>query len=237
MPFQRPPRSLSVLASALALAGIGLAAAGCSGVAPLGPGAASPSLPPVGQLRSPITVQVMRSQSPTSSGRCPGGSVDLVGLEPGVPRLIRSVMRVSLPIQPGSPRFKDVKATPSPPPRPTPPAAHAAGVACYRPAGKPVTITSAAVSSVTTYQSPQRTPKEPGTYGFVVAFPPADVAALTALASQAYKSGAATGISVAGQLWQAPQIRRKLIALRGIQVNLFSRKQAVRLYRLLVASG
>ena len=37
MPVQRPPRPLPVLASALAAAGLVLAAAGCSHITPLGP--------------------------------------------------------------------------------------------------------------------------------------------------------------------------------------------------------
>ncbi len=71
----------------------------------------------------------------------------------------------------------------------------------------------------------------------VVAFPTADVAALTALIRQAYDSGDAVGMSVAGKLWQAPQPRRRFIALRAEQVNLLSRTQAFQLYRLLVPSG
>jgi hypothetical protein len=71
----------------------------------------------------------------------------------------------------------------------------------------------------------------------VVAFPAADVPALTALIRQAYGSGDAVGMSVAGKLWQAPQPRRKAIALRAEQINLLSRTQAVELYRLLVRSG
>jgi hypothetical protein len=94
-------------------------------------------------------------------------------------------------------------------------------------------VTSAAVSSVTSY--PQQT--GPAAYGFVVAFPTADVAALTAAIRQAYDSGDALGMSVAGKLWQAPQTRRKVIALRAEQINLFSREQALQLYRLLIPTG
>jgi hypothetical protein len=107
------------------------------------------------------------------------------------------------------------------------------GVACYRPVGTPVTITSAAVSSVTTYAHQPG----PAFYGFVVAFPAADVAALTVLIRQAYGAGDAVGMSVAGKLWQAPQPRRKFNELRAEQINLLSRTQAVQLYRLLVPSG
>ena len=122
---------------------------------------------------------------------------------------------------------------PHPPATPATPPAPPAGVACYLPVGTPVTITSAAVSSVTT----NRNQPGPAWYGFVVAFPAADVAALTALIRQAYDSGDALGMSVAGKLWQAPQPRRKFIALRAEQINLLSRTQAFQLYRLLVPSG
>jgi hypothetical protein len=71
----------------------------------------------------------------------------------------------------------------------------------------------------------------------VVAFPSADVAALTAVIRQAYDSGDALGMSVAGKLWQAPQTRRKFSALRAEQINLLSREQALQLYRLLVPPG
>ena len=222
MPFQRPTRPLSVLASALAAAGLMLAAAGCSNITPLGPDPAPVSLPPVRDLGSPIIMQVMRSQPVTPAGQCPAGSVALFGSEPNVLR----VVSVAVPVQ-GS------TATPAPLATPATPPAPGVGVACYLPVGSPVTVTSAAVSSVTSY--PQQT--GPAAYGFVVAFPAVEVAALTAVIRQAYDSGDALGMSVAGKLWQAPQTRRKVIALRAEQINLFSREQALQLYRLLVPSG
>jgi hypothetical protein len=219
MPFQRPPRPLSVLASALAAASLVLAVAGCGNIAPLGPDPAPVNLPPARDLGSPITMQVMRSQSPTPTGQCPAGSVALFGSEPNVPRAI-SIRVVST-------------ATPTPMATPPTPPAPGAGVACYRPVGTPVTITSAAVSSVSTYAHQPG----PASYGFVVAFPAADVAALTAVIRQAYDSSDALGMSVAGKLWQAPQPRSKATALRAAQINLLSRTQAVQLYRLLVPSS
>ena len=124
-------------------------------------------------------------------------------------------------------------AAPSPLPRPTTPPGPTAGVACYRPVGTAVTITSAGVSAVTT----DRNHPGPASYGFVVAFPTANVPALTALIQQAYDAGDAIGMSVAGKLWQAPQTRLRFNALRAEQINLLSRNQAVQLYRLLVPSG
>jgi hypothetical protein len=226
MPVQRPTRPLSVLASALAAAGLMLAATGCSNIAPLGPDPAPVRLPPARDLGSPITIQVMRSQPATPAGDCPAGSVALFGSEPNVPR---AAVASSRPVQAST----GSTATPAPP---APPATHPApgvGVACYLLVGRPVTVTSAAVSAVTSY--PQQT--GPAAYGFVIAFPTADVAALTAAIRQAYDSGDALGMSVAGKLWQAPQTRRRFIALRAEQVNLLSRDQALQLYRLLVPSA
>jgi len=42
---------------------------------------------------------------------------------------------------------------------------------------------------------------------------------------------------VAGKLWQAPQPRQQVIALRAVQITLLSRSQAVELYHLLVPAG
>ena len=233
MPFQRPTRPLLVLASALAAAGAALAVAGCSHVAPLGPESAPASFPPSRQLGSPITLQVMRSRPPTEAGQCPAGSVTLFG-SALVPRATPA----------GPVHIKGSTTTAGPPslvPRITatpgataPPPATPGGVACYRPTGQPVTVTSAAVSSVVTVPPPPGQPGGPAVYGFAVAFPAADVPALTALIQQAYASGDALGMSVAGKLWQVPQPDRKFIALRAEQINLLSRTQARQLYRLLI---
>jgi hypothetical protein len=222
MPFQRPPGPLPVRASALAAACLILAVAACSSVTPLGPDPSPVSFPPARHLGSPIIMRVMRSQPPTPTGRCPAGSVALFGSEPNVPRAMAASSR-PVPVGTGS------TASPGPATPPGP----LAGVACYRPAGNPVTITSAAVSRVTT----NRNQPGPAWYEFVVAFPAADVPALTADIHQAYDSGDAVGMSVAGKLWQAPQLRRKFIALRAEQINLLSRNQAFQLYHLLVPSS
>src|SRR5580693_604413 len=222
MPCQPPPRPLSVLASALAATGLVLAAASCTGhITPLGPDPAPVSLPPARDLGSPIIMQIMRSQPPTPAGECPAGSIDLFGSEPNV---LRAGVASSRPVQVGT------GSTATPTPTSATPPAPPAGVACYRPVGTPVTITSAAVSSVTT----NRNQPGPAWYVFVVAFPAADVPALTALIRQAYDSGDAIGMSVAGKLWQAPRPRSRFNALRAEQLNLLSRNQASQLYRLLV---
>jgi hypothetical protein len=226
MPFQ-PPRPLSVLASALTAAGLVLAVASCSNITPLGPEPAPVSLPPARDLGSPITMQAMRPQPPTPAGQCPAGSVALFGSDPNVLRIAAQAQPVQTKILHGS------TATPSPASAPVTRPALSAGVACYLPVGTPVTITSAAVSSVTT----DRNQPPPAWYVFVVAFPSADVPALTALIRQAYDSGDALGMSVGGKLWQAPQARSKVNALRAEQINLLSRTQALQLHSLLIPSG
>jgi hypothetical protein len=221
MPLRRPSRSrrpLSILASALAATGIVLAAISCSHVAPLGPDPAPYSLPPARELGSPIVMQVMRSRPPAPNGKCQVGSVDLFGSDPHVPRAISGTAPAGTP---------GPAATPTAPPGPL------AGVACFDPVGRPVTITSAQVSSVTT----NRDEPGPAWYEFVIAFPAADVPTLTALIRRAYDSGDSLGMSVAGKLWQAPQPRHEAVALRAEQINLLSRAQAQQLHRLLVPSG
>jgi hypothetical protein len=81
MLVQPPPRPWSILASALAAAGIVLSVASCSQVAPLGPDPAAvttPSVPPP-HLRSPFVLEAVRIQPPTAAGGCPAGSVALSG--------------------------------------------------------------------------------------------------------------------------------------------------------------
>jgi hypothetical protein len=223
MPFQPSSRPLSVLASTLAAAGLVLAMAGCSHITPLGPDQAPPSLPPSRHLGSPISLQVMRSRPPTPAGGCPAGAVALFGLEPGVARAAVAPPQPAQPVH-GSTATPAPAATPHAPP---------VGVACYLPVGRPVTITSAAVSSVTTFRHQQG----PAFYGLVVAFPAADVAALTAVITQAYNAHDAVGTSVGGKLWQAPQPLGRFSALRAEQISVLSRTQAVQLHRLLVPSG
>jgi len=220
MPFQRLSRLLSVLASALAAAGLVLAVAGCGHITPLGQNPPPVKLPPTRNLGSPIMMQVMRGQPPTPAGRCPAGSVALFGLDPNVARV--AIARSS-PAQPA----QGIPATPIPTPATAP-----AGVACYLPVGRPVTITYAAVSPVTT----SRNQPGPAWYEFVVAFPTADVAALTSLIRQAYDSGDALGMSVAGKLWQAPLVRRPFPG-QHLQITLLSRNQALQLHHILVPSG
>ncbi len=235
MAFQRPSRALRILPSALAAAGIMLAVASCSHIAPLGPDPGYVSLPPQRHLGSPITVQVMRSRAPTAPGECPAGWLELflpVNLLPHAsPAGARPVGPPSpVPQQPGQPSTSVLSGAA--------PALHAVvlGLPCYQPVGKPVTITSAAVSSVVADPVPPDQPKGLTPYGFTVAVPARDVAAVTALITQAFDSHAALGISVAGKLWEAPQVDRAFSG-QQLEIAVLTRNQAVKLYRLLIPSG
>jgi hypothetical protein len=82
MPFQRPPRLPSVLASVLAAAGVMLTVAGCSQLTPLGPDTAA-TMPQPHQLRSPLVLQDVHTQGLAGRvgqpGGCPAGWVTLTG--------------------------------------------------------------------------------------------------------------------------------------------------------------
>ena len=238
MPLPCPPRPLPVLASALAAAGIVLAVASCSHITPLGP---DPTLlPPPRHLGSPIIVQVMRVQPSTATGRCPAGWAAVSLPAGGGPRTTTGAAPVARPapvVTKGAsapPPPSPAPPPPSPPPPPPPPPS--ASITCYRPAGAPVTITSAAVSPVFTDRPPPGQATGPDLYGFIVAVPGADIAAVTAVIRQAYDTGSAVGISVAGKLWQAPQVFKPFPGQR-LQITLLSRNQARQLHRILVSSG
>jgi hypothetical protein len=188
-----PARPSSVLASALATAGIMLTALGCSHVTPLGPDPAGTPGPPR-QLGSPIILRVMHGEPATPAGGCPAGSVAVF-------------------VPPGS-----------------------APMGCYRPVGTPMTITSAAVSPVVVLPQPPPPPGQsagPAQYGFTVVVPAADVAAVTALITQAHDSRDALGITAAGKLWEAPQVLQAFPGQR-LQVAFLRKSEALRLYRLLI---
>jgi hypothetical protein len=111
-----------------------------------------------------------------------------------------------------------------------------AAITCYRPAGAPVTISSAAVSSVFTQRPPPGQAKGPDLYGFVVAVPGTDVAAVTAVIKRAYDTRSVVGITVAGKLWQASQVFKPFPG-QQLETSFRSRNQALRLHRILVPSG
>jgi hypothetical protein len=221
MPLRPPTRPLPVLASALAAIGLVLAVASCSGhISPLNADPAPPSMPPARQLGSPIIMQVMRSQPPTPTGGCPAGWLE-VYLPP-------NITLHAHPVGPGS-------ASAPAPLAPTAPGPFLL-LPCYQPVGTPATITFAAVSSVFAYPPSRDQRKAPAQYGFTVGVPAADVAAVHALITQADNSGDALGISVAGRLWEAPQVAQPFSG-QPVTIAVLSRNHALQLYRLLVPSA
>ena len=111
----------------------------------------------------------------------------------------------------------------------------APGLGCYRPVGAPVTITTAGISPVFTERPtrPPGQPAQPTQYGFMVAVPPAEVAAVTALIRKAYDSRDALGVTAAGRLWEAPQIAAPFPG-RWLQIAFLTKNQALQLHRILV---
>ncbi len=192
MPIQRLPRRSSVLPSVLAVAGLMLAVASCSGITPLGPvsprptrvaGSPVPVTLPLQLLRaSPFVLEAVSVQAPTPAGGCPAGSVALSG-------------------GPGQ---------------------------CYHELGTPVTITAAAVSSLTSFPPT-------GHYGFVIALPAADQPALRAITTMAADARGYLTISVAGRTWLLPRVLQALTS--PIEVTLTSRDQTLQLHSLLVPAS
>jgi len=233
MSIQYPSRLSSVLASLLSAAGIVLAVTSCGQITPLGPGPIQ--LPPPRHLGSPIIVQVMSVQPPSASGRCPAGWVAVSLPAGGGPQVESTAVPVGSP----QPVTRAVSAGPaggSASPAPPQLRASAGGNNCYRPLGTPVTITSAAVSSVLTYTPPPGQATGPDLYGFIVAVPGTDVAAVAAVIRRAYDTRSAVGISVAGELWQAPMVFRPFPGQR-LEIALLNRNQALQLHHLLIPSG
>jgi hypothetical protein len=210
-----PLRPSLVLAGVLAAAGILLTAAGCSQVTPLAPKPAATPAPPHA-VGAPVFLPPPRQL--------------------GSP-IILQVMRSEAAAPSGGCPAGSVAVS-------VPPGAAPAG--CYRPVGTPVTITSAAVSVVSPQPQPAPPPGQtvgPAQYGFTVAVPAADMAAVRALATQAYDSRDAIGISAAGQLWKAPQLRSlpegaPASAGSGLgqqfQIAFPTKNQALQLYRILI---
>ena len=115
----------------------------------------------------------------------------------------------------------------------------AAPMGCYRSVGTPVTITTAAISPVSALPSgPPGHPESPVPYGFTVTVPAADAAAVTAVSTQAFSSGNAFGVIVAGKTWEAAQIGGiQPSPSRQFQIALLSKNQALQLYRILVPAS
>jgi hypothetical protein len=110
---------------------------------------------------------------------------------------------------------------------------------CARPVGTPVTITSAAVSAVSSFQP--RTPSgqvvsAPPSYRIMITLPAADVTAATAVVTTAYDSRGGVDFSVAGRTWALPMVFRPFRS-QQLSIALPSKNQALQLDRLLVSSG
>jgi hypothetical protein len=210
MPLLRSSRRSSAAAGLLA-AGLLLAMAGCSGVAPLGP-----APPPPRRLGSPIVLQAMRGQAATPTGGCPAG---YLAFSPA----------------PGD-GFGSTPVSPSPGPPSPPTASQAPATACYRGLGRPVSITSAAVLPVSVF----RPPAPPGggavptEYGVRIVLPAAGAATMTAVTTTAFDAQGYLDISVSGKVWLVPQVQQPFT---NFEIFLPSRDQALRLRGLLVPSG
>ena len=109
---------------------------------------------------------------------------------------------------------------------------------CVRPLDTPVTITSAAVSSVSSFQprTPSGQAQGPPAYQIMITLPAADVAAATAVVTTAYDSRGGVDFSVAGRTWGLPMVFRPFRS-QQLSVALPSKNQALQLYHLLVPSG
>lgn len=211
MLFQ-PPRPSLAPAIALAAAGIMLAVAGCSHLAPLGP------VPPQPQhLGSPIILQAMRSQSGSPSGGCPAGSLAFVN-----PSGVGIGFRPISPTAAGPPKAS----------RATAPAG-----SCYRKLGTPLRITIAAISQVSAFHPPPPPGGGPAPtqYGLVITLPAAGAAALAAVTTRAFHSKGYLDISVAGKTWLLPQVSQPFTS--PLQILLASRNRAFHLRHLLIPSG
>jgi hypothetical protein len=129
----------------------------------------------------------------------------------------------------------------------------AGGGQCYRKIGTPMTITSAAVSSLITaraaYAHPvtaqpvtaaPKTPSgqggQPTAGGFFVALPLSDTAALTTVTTTAYDAHGYLAISVAGQTWALPRVLQPFTSPQ-FQVMLPNWSQAARVQHILNSSG
>ncbi|HEY3954660.1 MAG TPA: hypothetical protein VGM53_14910 [Streptosporangiaceae bacterium] len=109
---------------------------------------------------------------------------------------------------------------------------------CYRKLGTPLTITSAAVAAATL--TPSRANASTGqaagasSYGFVIAPPASDAAALTAITTTAAGAHGNLALSVAGRTWLLPRVVRPFT--HQFQIML-PRNQARWLRRVLIPAG
>jgi len=109
---------------------------------------------------------------------------------------------------------------------------------CVRPLDTPVTITSAAVSPVSSFQprTPSGQASGPPAYQIMITLPAADVTAATAVVTTAYDSRGGVDFSVAGRSWGLPLVFKPFRS-QQLSIALPSKNQALQLHRLLVSSG
>lgn len=101
---------------------------------------------------------------------------------------------------------------------------------CYRRLGKPLTITSAAV---TYFQQPAAN-QQPANYGLTVAVPTADKAPLMAITTKAYHGRDQIAMIIADKTWAVSNV---LAPFNGpFEIPAQSAKQALQLQRTLVPS-
>jgi hypothetical protein len=210
MPYQRPPRPPSALASVLAAAGIVLAVASCTGhITPLGPDQAA-AMPQPHHLQSPLILQDMHTQGLVGRvgqpGGCPAGWVTLsAGPGPG-----QCYRKIGTPVT-----ITSAAVSPVFPFRPPPPPGQQAAPVQY---GFSITVPAADVPALATVLP--RAPRPPG--------PPT--------ASAVTSATPIPTISVAGRTWillgyASPS------ADGAFDVTLPSRNQALQLQRILAAAS
>jgi hypothetical protein len=109
---------------------------------------------------------------------------------------------------------------------------------CVRPLDTPVTITSASVSAVSSFQprTPSGQAQGPPAYQIMITLPAADVSAATAVVTTAYDSRGGVDFSVAGRTWALPMVLRPFRS-QQLSIALTSKNQALQLHRLLVSPG
>jgi len=102
---------------------------------------------------------------------------------------------------------------------------------CYRRLGKPLTITSAAVS----YLQQPAVNQQPANYGLGITVPAADKAALLAITTKAYRSRDQIATIVAGKTWSVATVEGPFTGRFEIPAQ--NANQALQLQRNLVPSA
>lgn len=102
---------------------------------------------------------------------------------------------------------------------------------CYRRLGKPLTITSAAVS----YLQQPAVNQQPANYGLGITVPAADKAALLAITTKAYHSRDQIAMIVAGKTWSVASIESPFT--NQFEIPAQNATQALQLQRTLIPSA